>query len=138
MVGGIGNSSTEGGWRPTWYMGRRWGLVMPIDVAAFDSPGDRHEIFTSAGLGLHLRRQSFALSALHLSVSSVVAHERQYDFPSFDDRLGAELVAYLLMGKFRLSVRLLPEGVQPALRGRRWMGSIGAADVNGMLYWLVR
>ena len=138
MVGGLGNSSTEGGWRPTWYAGRRWALVMPVDVAAFDSPGDRHEIFASAGLGLHLRRQSFALSAMHLSVSSVVRHESQYHFPDFDDRLGAELVAYLLMGKFRLSVRLLPEGVRPALRGRRWMGSIGAADVNGMLYWLVR
>jgi predicted acylesterase/phospholipase RssA len=138
MVGGIGNSSTEGGWRPTWYMGRRWALVMPVDVAAFDSPGDRHEIFTSVGLGLHLRRQSFALNAIHLSISSVVNSEHQYDFPSFEDRLGAELVGYLLMGKFRLSIRRLPDGVSPALRGRRWMGSIGAADVNGMLYWLVR
>jgi hypothetical protein len=138
MVGGIGNSSTEGGWRPTWYMGREWALVMPIDIAAFDSPGDRHEIFSSAGLGLHWRRQSFALSAVHLSVSSVVTSESQYTFSSFDRRLGAELVGYLLMGKFRLSIRHLPTGVSPALRGRHWMLSIGAADVNGMLYWLVR
>ena len=138
MVGGLGNSSTEGGWRPTWYLGRRWALVAPVDVAAFDSPGDRHEIFSSAGLGVHWRHQAFALSAVHLSLSSVVTSESQYRFPSFQDRLGAEVVAYLLMGKFRLSVRMLPEGVRPALRGRRWMGSIGAADVNGMLYWLVR
>ena len=138
MDGGIGNSSTEGGWRPTWYMGRRWALVLPVDVAAFDSPGDRHEIFSSAGVGLHVRLQSFALSGAHLSVSSVVTSESQYRFASFDQRLGAEFVGYLLMGKFRLSFRMLPEGVRPALRGRRWMGSIGAADVNGMLYWLVR
>lgn len=84
------------------------------------------------------RLQSFALSGAHLSVSSVVTSESQYRFASFDERVGAEFVGYLLMGKFRLSIRMLPEGVRPALRGRRWMGSIGAADVNGMLYWLVR
>jgi len=138
MVGGIGNSSTEGGWRPTWYAGRRWAFILPVDVAAYDSPGDRHEIFGSVGLGVHLRRQAFALTAVHASVSSVVKSEGHYHFPNFDDRVGAEVVAYLLMGKFRLSVRRLPSGVSPALRGRRWMGSIGGADVNGMLYWLVR
>lgn len=138
MVGGIGNSSTEGGWRPTWYMGRRFALIAPIDVAAFDSPGDRHELFASVGLGIHVRRQSFGLSAMHLSVSSVVASEPSYSLGGFDRRLGAELVAYFLAGKFRLSVRNLAPAVRPALRGRRWMGSIGAADVNGMLYWLVR
>jgi hypothetical protein len=139
MVGGIGNSSTEGGWRPTWYMGRRFALIAPVDVAAFDSPGDRHELFASVGLGIHVRRQSFGLSAMHLSVSSVVASEDAYPLGgSFDRRLGAEFVGYFLAGKFRLSIRNLAPAVRPALRGRRWMGSIGAADVNGMLYWLVR
>ena len=76
MDGGIGNSSTEGGWRPTWYMGRRWALILPLDIAAFDSPGDRHEIFSSAGVGLHLRLQSFALSAAH-SERVVGRHERK-------------------------------------------------------------
>ena len=138
MVGGIGNSSTEGGWRPTWYMGRRFALIVPVDIAAFDSPGDRHELFGSVGLGVHVRRQSFGLSAMHLSVSSVVASEQTYHLSGFNRRLGAELVGYFLAGKFRLSIRTLAPAVRPALRGRRWMGSIGAADVNGMLYWLVR
>jgi predicted acylesterase/phospholipase RssA len=139
MVGGIGNSSTEGGWRPTWYMGRRFALIAPVDVAAFDSPGDRHELFASVGLGIHVRRQSFGLSAMHLSLSSVVASENAHPLGgAFDRRLGAELVGYFLAGKFRLSLRHLAPAVRPALRGRRWMGSIGAADVNGMLYWLVR
>ena len=138
MVGGLGNSSTEGGWRPTWYMGRRFALIAPIDVAAFDSPGDRHELFASVGLGIHVRRQSFGLSAMHLSVSSVVASEQSYALGGLDRRLGTELVGYFLAGKFRLSIRNLAPAVRPALRGRRWMGSIGAADVNGMLYWLVR
>lgn len=138
MVGGLGNSSTEGGWRPTWYMGRRFALIAPVEVAAFDSPGDRHELFASVGIGVHVRRQSFGLSAMHLSVSSVVASEEAYPLGGFDRRLGAELVGYFLAGKFRLSIRHLAPAVRPALRGRRWMGSIGAADVNGMLYWLVR
>jgi hypothetical protein len=138
MAGGLGNSSTEGGWRPTWYMGRRFALVAPIDVAAFDAPGDRHELFASVGLGIHVRRQSFGLSAMHLSISSVVASEDAYPLGGIDRRLGTELVGYFLAGKFRLSIRHLAPAVRPALRGRRWMGSIGAADVNGMLYWLVR
>jgi hypothetical protein len=119
-------------------MGRRFALVAPIDVAAFDAPGDRHELFASVGLGIHVRRQSFGLSAMHLSISSVVASEDAYPLGGIDRRLGTELVGYFLAGKFRLSIRHLAPAVRPALRGRRWMGSIGAADVNGMLYWLVR
>ena len=128
----------ELGYRPTLHLSNPWALALdavPLHLTG-DPASDVDRYRWAVGPALHWKRTSTVWSGVEAGVE-VFGRWR-------GNPIGAEPVWsipvtwYLLADKLRIGVRVFPSrdaGVQGAPRADF---SVGLADVNGLLYWMLR
>ena len=135
--GGLGVPSFEFGWQPTYHFGSVFAAVVPIEFSHFkDGTLQRkYHWYNAISPGVALKFNNLFLSQFQVNARFM---SKVDGLPWSSQGNGTfEVGALMLGGKMRLSAFVIP----PRLAGDRtfkWTGTISAADVNGLLYWLMR
>jgi predicted acylesterase/phospholipase RssA len=134
------NPAFELGYRPTVHIDRS--LAVGLTVAPFHVTGhpatsiDR--LHWVIGPTLHWKRKSAVLSGLETGVEFFGNWRRRP--PGNPEALvwAVPVTAYLLTDKVRVGFRLLPGNTSAVHGGRKIALMFGLADLNGLLYWMLR
>ena len=134
------NSAFEVGYRPAFHLGRSFaaGLTAaPLHVTG--NPATQVDrIHWVLGPTLHWKRSSAVWSGLETGVE-YFGHWSRRPPGNPDTRVWAvPVTAYLLADKLRIGFRLLPGNVSAVHGGKKIALTFGLADLNGLVYWMLR
>jgi predicted acylesterase/phospholipase RssA len=134
------NAGFELGYRPTVHLSNSLALGLngaPLHVTGDPaSGGDR--VRWVIGPALHWKRPSAVWSGLETGVE-LFGRWRRSPPGSPDARVWAiPVTAYLLADKLRIGFRLLPGNDSAVHGGNKVALTIGLADLNGLVYWMLR
>jgi hypothetical protein len=146
-----GQSGVEIGYRPMFHFGPRLGAVahlIPLQFNAHEKDNSQNtdHSYLGAGAGIAYKNNGLSWSGFDATAiamlpwSSFAGEERQVAGRK-GHLLGGEVTSYFLGGKVRASLRVLPGNGDRASNiqgGERWAMTFGLADVNGLMYWLLR
>jgi predicted acylesterase/phospholipase RssA len=134
------NAAFELGYRPMVHIDRS--LAVGLTVAPLHVTGhpalSAERLHWVVGPMLHWKRSSMKLSGLETGVE-VFGNWRQRPPGSPGAQVWAiPVTAYLLADKVRVGIRLLPGNRSAIYGGREIALTFGLADLNGLLYWILR
>src|SRR5256885_5194123 len=128
----------ELGYRPTLHLSNPWALALdavPLHLTG-DPPSNVDRDPWAVGPALHWKRTSTVWSGMETGVEwfgrwqgNTLGAERVWSIP---------VNWYLLADKLRIGVRVFPRRDSGTQGAPRADFSVGLADVNGLLYWMLR
>jgi hypothetical protein len=140
ISGSLLNAGFELGYRPTFHVSNSFAIgvnAAPLHVTGRPASG-RNRLRWMIGPVLHWKRPSAIWSGLETGVELL---GRWVPTPpgSPDGRVWAvPVTAYLLADKLRIGLRLLPGNDTAVHGGNQIALTIGFADLNGFVYWMLR
>lgn len=146
-----GQSGVEVGYRPMLHFGPQFAAVAHVIPLQFNAhernrPQNTDHSYFGGGAGLAYKHNGLSWSGLD-AMAIVMAPWSLLDDGQrrLEGRrthlFGGEVTSYFLGGKVRASLRVLPGNGDTASNiqgGERWAMTFGLADVNGLMYWLLR
>jgi len=140
IAGSLLNAGFELGYRPTLHLGNS--LAFGLNGSPLHWTGDParggDRVRWVIGPALHWKRPSGVWSGLETGVE-LFGRWRRSPPGSPDARVWAfPVTAYLLADKLRLGLRLLPGNNSAVHGGNHVALTIGFADLNGLVYWMLR
>jgi len=140
ISGSLLNAGFELGYRPTFHVSNSFAIVLngaPLHVTGRPASG-RDRLRWMVGPALHWKRSSAVWSGLETGVE-LFGRWRRSPPGSPDARVWAvPVTAYLLADKLRIGFRILPGNDSAVHGGNKIALTIGLADLNGLVYWMLR
>ena len=130
------NAAFEVGYRPTVHLGRSFAVGLtaaPLHVTGGSATSIDRMHFV-IGPTLHWKRSSAVFSGLETGVE-YFGNWRRRSEPTV---WAVPLTAYLLADKLRIGFRLLPGNHSEVHGGKKVALTFGIADLNGLVYWMLR
>jgi hypothetical protein len=140
ISGSLLNAGFELGYRPTFHVSNSFAIGVngaPLHVTGRPASG-RDRLRWMIGPVLHWKRPSAVWSGLETGVE-LFGRWRHSPPGSPDAKVWAvPVTAYLLADKLRIGLRLLPRNDSAVHGGNNIALTIGFADLNGLVYWMLR
>jgi len=136
VSGDFFNGGTSVEYRPGYWFVERAGIGVPLSPIIWQS-GQGGRMLVAAGIALLLHFDSVALPELQIGPRFTQTWQNLRDGSAGTIQPGAEVAAYLLAGKLRLSVGV-DDFVTAGDTLHAWSFKLGLADLNGLTYWALR
>lgn len=134
------NAAFEIGYRPTWHVGRSVALGLtaaPLHVTGGAATSIDRVHFV-IGPTVHWKRQSPVFSGFETGLE-YFGNWRSRPATNPEKTVWAvPVTAYLLADKLRIGLRVLPGNTSAVHGGKKVALTLGLADLNGLVYWMLR
>jgi predicted acylesterase/phospholipase RssA len=130
------NAAFEVGYRPTVHLGRSFAVGLtaaPLHVTG-GSATEIDRLHWVLGPTLHWKRASAVFSGLETGFEYFGNWRRDREATVW----AVPLTAYLLADKLRIGLRILPGNNSAIHDGKKMALTFGIADLNGLVYWMLR